>query len=1425
MSENTRHTPDLLFEVSWEVCNKIGGIHTVVGTKALTAIEQFGDEHYIVIGPDLAREGENLEFEEDPNLLKSWRQIAYAEGLRIRVGRWKSVKGTPIAVLVNFSAIMGQKDEILAKLWEDYKVDSISGQWDYIEPVLFGWAAGKVIESYVKHYNQPGKHAAAHFHEWMTASGGLYLRKERPSIATAFTTHATVVGRAIAGNGLPLYSGLDTFNGDEMARQFGVTAKHSIEKAAAHNIDAFSTVSEITKRECKALLDAEVSTVTPNGFENGFVWQGEEFAKKRQEGRDELIRVAEATLGLKLQNDPLIVSIGGRYEFKNKGIDEFIDSLGELNNNDQLQRDILAYIMVPCWNHGPRRDLQGVLTGEKECCMDYVGSLNSTHYLGDPDNDPVVNHLRNRGLLGHGNRVHVVFVPSYLNGDDGIFNKTYYELLVAMDVTVFPSYYEPWGYTPLESIAFSVPTITTDLAGFGIWVEQYAKDGHKGVTVVHRDDTNSPEVVAAIAETLTAYANMGDGEMDMHRASAREIAGTALWSNLYTHYLDLYDVALAAASRRSARTYTDGGASHEQLNYMRQQLVVESRPNWTRMMVESSVPERLQPLETLSRNLWWSWNDSARQLFESIDPELWNKVDRNPIDLIDKLNLTKLRELAENQDFLSRMDAVFADFKAYMAAKPEDARPKIAYFSMEYGLHHTLKIYSGGLGILAGDYLKESSDKNVPMTGVGLLYRYGYFTQRLSAAGDQEASYEPQDFFNLPISPVRDVKGNWKTVTVNFPGRKVIARIWRCDVGRTELYLMDTDHDLNLPEDRSITHHLYGGDWENRLKQEFLLGIGGIRMLNTLGIEGDVYHCNEGHAAFIGLERVHNLIAKYDLSFSEAMECVRSSSLFTTHTPVPAGHDAFPEDMIRQYMSHYPDRLKITWEQFINLGKTNPNDPNEKFSMSVLASNMSQEVNGVSWLHGEVSKEILKNMWPGYLPCELHIGYVTNGVHFPTWAATRLKEMYYNAFGESFRQGNYAKENWDKVYNIDDKVLWDARLYLKERLMKKIRTRVADPVQFRFDSPRQIVQIQESLKNDVLTIGFARRFATYKRAHLLFTNMERLERIVNNPERPVQFVFAGKAHPADKAGQDLIKRIVEVSKMPQFLGKIIFLQNYDMELARRMVQGVDVWMNTPTRPLEASGTSGEKAVMNGVLHFSVLDGWWVEGYREGAGWMLPMERTFDDQRYQDEMDAEMIYSTIEEQIAPLYYGRNEDNVPYGWVAAVKKCIAEVASQFTTNRMMQDYEDRYYSKLFARHEKMIADDFAEAREIAAWKRRVSRSWDKVQVLDFKQFDVGHTEIKLGEHYNLEVHVDIDGLMPEDVGVELLVADQITEGQNKGKITLKNTYQFEMGQVEGSIVTYKLNSTPENSGSYDVAIRVYARNPKLPHRMDFALVKWV
>lgn len=1411
--------PDYLFETSWEVCNKVGGIHTVVGTKAKTVVQKMGD-HYILIGPDLMRENPNIEFEQDNELYKAWHGVAYNEGLRIKIGRWK-VAGSPVVMLVDMSSFIGRKDELLALLWEDYKVDSISGGWDYVEPVLFGYAAALVVESFVKFYARPEEKVVAHFHEWMTSSGALYLHKNDPAIATVFTTHSTVTGRSIAGNGYPLYGPLHSYNADQMASQLGVQAKHSIEKAAAHNIDAFTTVSEITADECNAMLGVDVTGVTPNGFEDDFVFKGDQYDIKRREAREILIRVAETTTQAKFEGDPMIVAISGRYEFKNKGIDEFIDSLALLRDDSELQREILAYIMVPCWNHGARRDLQLKLADPKNNSIDDRNISITTHYLGDPDGDPVIGHLRKNDMLDAKGKVRVIFVPCYLNGNDDIFNKPYYDLLVGMDVTVFPSYYEPWGYTPLESIAFGVPTITTSLAGFGRWVEHHVEGDHTGVTVIERNDTNSSELTSAIASTLASYAAMTPQEMNDVRVKATQLSAIALWKNLFINYENIYTMAIEKASQRSANIHPDGGETHEQITFLSQQLAPGSHPNWTRMVVERAIPEKLHRLEELTKNLWWSWNDTARRLFESIDGELWNGCERNPIALLDALTLTRLKELAADEKFLAELDSVYSEFKSYMAAKDGGKRPKIAYFSMEYGLHASLKIYSGGLGILAGDYLKESSDKNVPMTAVGLLYRYGYFTQRLSNAGEQEASYEAQNFDKLPISAVRDENGEWKTVQVAYPGRTVTARLWRCDVGRTELYLMDTDHELNLPEDRSITHHLYGGDWDNRLKQELLLGIGGIRLLETLGVKSDVYHCNEGHAAFISMERASIFIRENDLSFSEALEAVRSSSLFTTHTPVPAGHDAFDEGMIRQYMWHYPERLNITWEQLVNLGKTHPNNPSEKFSMSVLASNFSQEVNGVSWLHGEVSKEILGDMWPGYMHDELHIGYVTNGVHFPTWTASRLKDMYYKCFGEAFRNGDYSKTNWDKIYTMDDTELWNARLYLKERLVKLIRRRVADPMQFRFDSPRQLVTIQENLKSDVLTIGFARRFATYKRAHLLFTNMERLAALVNNEQRPVQFVFAGKAHPADKAGQDLIKRIVEVSKMPQFVGKIIFLQNYDMELARRMVQGVDVWLNTPTRPLEASGTSGEKAVMNGVMHFSVLDGWWVEGYKEGAGWMLPLESTFSDQRFQDELDAEMVYATIEDQIVPAYYDRDKNGLSKTWIDTIKRCIAEVASNFTTNRMMQDYEDRFYGKLHARHQTIVANDFALAREIAAWKRRVSRSWDNVKVLDTRQYDPSHEAIIMGQQYAMEVTLDIDGLRPEDIGVEILIANAISPGE---KVKINNVVQFEITSIEGSIVKYRLLSAPERTGSFDSAIRIYAKNDKLPHRQDFALVKW-
>ena len=1411
---NVNLTPHYLFEVSWEVCNKVGGIHTVIASKAPIVKSQMGDK-YITIGPDFSQDAANPEFQEDATLMAALREMLYNKGVRVRIGRW-AIESSPIAILIDFKSFFSQKDAILKQLWESYNVDSLSGEWDYVEPVLFGHAAGVVIATFAEAMCATSDKVVAHFHEWMAAAGSLYLRDNAPYVATVFSTHATVMGRCIAGNRLPLYNDLHKFNADELARQFNVMAKHSLEKSAATYADAFLTVSDITANECKYLLGREVTRITPNGFENSFVPQGEELEAKRVAARKRIIDVASASWGYEFRNEPLIVATSGRYEFRNKGIDVFLESLKQLAANN-IERDVLAVIAVPAATAGARQDLIQHLEN-KDVAIDPAQKRYLTHYLESEAWDQVSQSIEGSILSTTASRVKVIFIPTYLNGHDGIFNMPYYDLLAGVDLSVFASYYEPWGYTPLESVAYSVPTVTTTLAGFGLWVSKHAN--HEGVDIVRRDDYNEREVVFQITDTIKKYMEMSAEAYASARRSAAAISATALWSKLFAEYQKAYEEALDNSVSRTNRVIFDGGSRGEQINFLRQQLT-SNKPTWHRLMVEKGVPERLKPLEELSRNLWWCWTPGAQELFEAADSELWIKVDRNPIALLDKISAVRYEELLADKEFLKKMDEVYKQFCDYMSEKPAPEHAKVAYFSMEYGLHSSLKIYSGGLGILAGDYLKEASDRNVPMVAVGLLYRYGYFTQRLSAQGAQEATYEAQNFFKLPISPVRDEFGNWVTIQVALPGRILSARVWKCQVGRTDLFLLDADYEANLEEDRQVTYYLYGGDWENRLKQEILLGVGGIRALVKMGIKQEVYHCNEGHAAFIGVERIRNLIARKHLSFSEALEVVRSSSLFTTHTPVPAGHDAFPESMIRQYMSHYPDVLGITWDQFINLGKTNPSDHNEKFSMSVLACNLSQEVNGVSWLHGEVSKDILGHMWPGYFKNELHIGYVTNGVHFPTWVASNLRRLYAKYFGKAFEGHTYDIPAWQGVHKIDDVELWNERMILKERLIKTIRKRFSDPTQVRLQSPRQMVQVVESIRPEVLTIGFARRFATYKRAHLLFTNLERLSALVNNKERPVQFIFAGKAHPNDKPGQDLIKRIVEVSAMPEFVGKIVFLQNYDMELARRMVQGVDVWLNTPTRPLEASGTSGEKCVMNGVMQFSVLDGWWVEGYKEGAGWMLPMERTYADQRFQDELDAEMIYNTIEEQIVPLYYDRAEDGIPHRWVNSVKKCVADIASNFTMNRQLIDYEERFYNKLAARKGLIVENNFLMARQIAAWKRKVSAAWDNVAILDVKRAEIESEAMYVGKKYHFELTLDLAGLQKEDIGAELVVATQIEAGQAANVV---ETRRLEVVAAEDNTVTLALDYKPEQTGMFDVALRIFPSNDKLEHRMDFALVKW-
>ena len=843
-------------------------------------------------------------------------------------------------------------------------------------------------------------------------------------------------------------------------------------------------------------------------------------------------------------------------------------------------------------------------------------------------------------------------------------------------------------------------------------------------------------------------------------------------------------------------------------------------PNWREISVRSSVPAALEPLNEIAHNMWWSWNNEVGHLFHDMDPQLWHDVQQNPVLYLSRMNYEKLEALAADKKIVDRINKIYKEFRAYMDVEPDKTRPSVAYLCMEYGLSHVLKIYSGGLGILAGDYVKEASDSNIDFCAVGFLYRYGYFTQTLSMEGQQVANYEAQVFPTLPIERELDENGNQVVVDVPYNNYTVHALVWRVNVGRVKLYLLDTDNDMNSEFDRSITHALYGGDWENRIKQEILLGIGGVLTLNKLGIKKDIIHCNEGHAALANVQRLVEFVEN-GMTFNEALEVVRTSSLYTVHTPVPAGHDYFDEALFGKYMSQYPAKLGITWDEFIGMGRVNPEDKGERFCMSTFACNTCSWVNGVSWLHGKVSRDMFNGIWKGYFPEELaNVGYVTNGVHMPTWTASEWKTVYAKYFDKSHLADQSNQKIWEAIYNVPDQEIWNTRMTLKAKLIDYIKVAFKEDWLKHQGDPSRIVSIVDKINPNALTIGFARRFATYKRAHLLFSDLDRLAKIVNNPNYPVQFLFAGKAHPADGAGQGLIKKIYEISRRPEFLGKIIFLENYDMKLARRLVTGVDIWMNTPTRPLEASGTSGEKALMNGVVNLSVLDGWWLEGYREGAGWALTEKRTFQNQEQQDQLDAATIYSLLENEILPLYYARNAKGYSEGWIQTVKNSIAQIAPHYTMKRQLDDYFTRFYTPLAKRREVLFADNYKKAKEIAAWKELVASRWDSINVVSFdKEEDMIKGDVLSGRKYKVKYVIDEQGL-DDAVGLELVTIYKDEDGREY----VSQVEQFEVTKREGNLFTFEGTHTIPTAGSFKVAYRLYPKNADLPHRQDFCYVKW-
>ncbi len=850
-----------------------------------------------------------------------------------------------------------------------------------------------------------------------------------------------------------------------------------------------------------------------------------------------------------------------------------------------------------------------------------------------------------------------------------------------------------------------------------------------------------------------------------------------------------------------------------------------------KIRVKSELPENLKKLDEIANNLWWSWNVDSLKLFKIIDEELWVKVKNNPVRFLREVTVRKLEEASNNQEFLQKYDEAVRKFDHYMNAQntwfsdnhPDKKDNFVAYFSAEYGLDEILPVYSGGLGVLSGDHCKTASDLGLPFAAVGLLYRQGYFNQYINPEGWQETSFYELDMSDLPVKPAVGPNGKEVVINVDFPGRTVYAKVWEVKVGRVPIYMLDTNLDKNSPSDRELTARLYGGDQEMRISQEILLGIGGIRALDALGLTPTVYHMNEGHSSFLGLELMRKLIQEKKLSFKAAKEVVSACTVFTTHTPVPAGNDVFPLSLIDKYFSNYWGHLGISRQEFINLGlRTTPDAP-QMFNMTVLALKLAGKKNGVSELHGAVSRNIFSDIWSNIPEDEIPIGHVTNGIHTLTWLDSRFKRLFDKYMGPDWENRIHDQEMWDKIYDIPDEELWGIHTEQKNNLVETVRNRLKEQKSRHGSSPEELKQINQYLNPDALTIGFARRFATYKRANLIFRDINRLVQILNNPDRPVQIIFSGKAHPADRPAHELIKQIYDYANRPEFKGKIILLENYNMSVARYLVHGADVWLNNPRRPLEASGTSGQKTGVNGVVNFSVLDGWWIEGYNRKNGWAIGEDKYYQNYDHQDSADSESLYSSLENEILPLYFDRDERGIPVGWVQTMKESIRSIGRAFSTVRMLQDYISGYYIPQMDRVSEIVQSNYEQPKGYCEWKTSIEHNWAQVDItpLDSNNFFSEHN-ISAGQAIHCSAKVYLGNIDPSSVAVELYYGKT---GENNH---IENPQVKPMKLIEQTAAGtyhYAENLSIEDGGNYGYTFRVVPYHPYMINKHDMALIKWV
>jgi len=1416
-----------LFEVSWEVCNKVGGIHTVLSSKAKTLVEEMGDD-YVTVGPWLPSDDDAhlAPFDEEEgfdDFTESCREL----GLPVRVGRWR-IPGRPRTLLIEFSGLYERKDDIFAELWEKFSVDSISGDWDYIEPVLFGYAAGMVIEQWWNQRLLP-RHSRtiAHFHEWMTGAGLLYLQTHANPIGTVFTTHATMLGRSLSSQGNTPDDGLGDETPESLAEANGVVAKHSLEGKLAQAADVFTTVSEITAKEALLLHGRQAQPLLPNGIDLNVI---DELTAdhERAETRARLAHLAECFLGESVEGADFLC-VSGRYEFHNKGIDLLLDAVAQINQREG--KPLVLFVLVPAGHSGLRDEFaarigsNGGSNGGSENASDGTPLGISTHNLYHPDDDPVHQACESLGLDNSiGARVKVVQVPIYLTPGDGFLDCPYESVLACMDLSCFPSFYEPWGYTPQESLAVGVPTITTDYAGFGRWALAQGLGPESGLTVLTRVHKDYSSTLLDLTNIIEAF-QVDRPEQPQLAIACRTTASLTSWSGLIANYKVAYEGAREAVA---ARIQSGQAASRRGQRPVNVEPARKGRePRLTIFEVAATLPPKLEGLQRLARNFWWCWNPDAQALFSDLSPESWASSRQNPVVFLARLFPEDLERGSRDKEYQSRLAGVMDRFDKYLEETPAtwsvegtpavEREHPVAYFCAEFGIHESLPIYSGGLGILAGDHLKSASDVGLPLVGIGLFYRQGYMRQRMTAGGEQLAADFVNDPSTLALEAVRDGSGERVQVSLQLPGRELRLQAWRAMVGRTQLYLLDSDLAENREEDRSITRSLYGGDTEARVQQEIVLGRGGVRLLRQLGIEPSAYHMNEGHAAFSSLERLGHLVSKEGLTFDEAREVVRATTCFTTHTPVPAGHDRFGEDLLRRYFPRTADWVGLPWDRFFALGRLGRGS--DDFNMTHLAIHFASRVNGVSKLHGTASRQLLGDVWPSLLESEIPVQAITNGIHLASWVAPGIAGAL-GAGGTTLRAAHF-----DACFNaggevLDRASLWKERRTAKSGLLGAIRSSLRKTFVERHDNPLLLTRMLDGLDEDALWIGFARRFAPYKRAHLIFQDRERLRALLDSTDRPVRLVIAGKAHPRDQMGKDILGEIFRDTRDDEFAGRIFFLENYEIDLGRLLVSGVDVWLNNPTRMQEASGTSGMKAAANGGLNLSIGDGWWPEAFDGKNGWRIGDGREYRDQAQQDQLDSASLYALLEDELAPLFHERGRGGLPGGWLERVEHCLATIPTVFNTDRMVEEYGREAYGPLAQAARELPAGRWASPRGLAQDKRRLRKAFEDIRILTANIADL--SALQVGDSIDVEVELDMPGLAPGDVIVELVL------GHRNGERDLHRALVAALEPATvggGGPARFKGTQVVQRSGEYAYGIRIRARAAGDPADSLRDFVRWV